>query len=784
MTRHRANQYPFEHFEPSWQERWESAGIFQADRDERRPKWFIIELPPFANGRLHLGHVRNYVIADVSARFRRMAGYNVLYTTGFDSFGLPNENAAREAGCHPQLLADRCSADMRKQFVRLGLGHDTRRIIGYHEPAFYRWVQWVFLQLVHAGLAFRRKAKVNWCASCSTALADSLVDAGGCWRCGNPVESRVTEQWFVREDGFAESMLEGFAKLEGWPDKVKQIQMDWMGRRKGVEARFVLMGEESLAATVFLEEPALLPAVSFVGVGPDHPVLEALRRLGRLQPDVVRALEEVDRRTLATREARRQGFTSSEGIALGVSVRHPLTGAALPLIALESLEQRDGSLAGCPGHVRNDRRVAEELGLARPVVLRPPGEGASSVDPADFTGKWLLVGTGNFDGLSVEQARKPLTEALVAVGLGGEAVRYRLRDWNIARQRYWGTPVPIVHCATCGAVPVPDEQLPVLLPHDVNLETPGNPLEQHAEFLSAPCPRCGGPGRRDTDTLEAYSSPWWYHWNCRSLPGDNPFDPADTRYWMPVDLMVGGIDQSRTCFFHTRMMARALTQMGHTLHDEPVRELLAIGMVKQGGRKMSKSAGNLVDPDTLLGTFGADAVRVGVLGAAAPSSDFNWSDQGVLQAHGFLASLWEFVTGRQDSPRLDGVVMESKVSVETGTALRRRLDNWLQTGAQRITANLVRHDLHLAVKNLMFLFDRLVQFEREAKARGGALSPEDTQALAVGWGALLRMLAPLAPHMAEELWQRSGGQGLIATAPWPAPLQDESTQDKRERAAS
>lgn len=767
MRRQHASRYPFDEFEVAWQERWEAAGIFRADRDERRPKWFIMDLPPFANGKLHLGHVRNYVLADVSARFRRMAGYNVLYTGGFDSFGLPNEQAARESGCHPQELAERCIAVMRKQFVRLGLGHDTRRLIGAHEPAYYRWCQWVFLELVREGLAFRRKAKVNWCEPCQTALADALVDDGRCWRCGSAVVSHVTEQWFVREDGFADAMLEGFAALDGWPETIKQIQIDWIGRREGVEARFAVVGEDALAVTAFLEEPALLPAVSFVGVGLGHPALDALRRAGRLSPEVREALDDTDRHTLATRAARRQSFATPEAIRLGISVRHPLTGAELPLVALESLEQRDSAVAGCPGHVRGDRRVADGLGLPRPVALRPP-EGGAGADPADFDARWTAVGA--FAGLSLAQARRAVLDALGAAGLGGKAVRYRLRDWSIARQRYWGTPVPIIHCSKCGAVPVPEAELPVLLPQEVDLQAPGNPLERHERFLSAPCPRCGGPGRRDSDTLEAYCSPWWYHFNCHTLGNDTIFDPADTRYWMPVDLMVGGIDQARTTFFHTRMSARALTRMGHSLHDEPVRELVAIGLVKQGGRKMSKSAGNMVNPEELLSAFGADALRVGTMGAAAPGSDLNWSDQSVRQAHGFLADLWSFVLERCDVIRLDARAPAATLSLDTATALRRRLEVWLRTGAERITTHYVRHDLHLAVKNAFLFFERLVQFDREATARSAARAPADAEALAEGVSVLLRLLAPLAPHMAEELWHRCGGKGFVATAPWPAPV--------------
>lgn len=756
-------RYPFEQFEPVWQQRWQVAGVFHADRDSSRPKWFIVELPPFANGRLHLGHVRNYSLADAGARFRRMAGYNVLYTTGFDSFGLPNENAALEAGCHPEMLAERYIAEMRRQFVRLGLGHDIRRIIGYHDPAFYRWVQWVFLEFLRSGLAFRREAKVNWCPACDTALADSLIEAGGCWRCGSAVESRVTPQWFVREDSFADGMLASMAELDGWPDLVKQVQTEWIGRREGIEVQFTVGSASEVTISAFLEDPGLLSSVSFVGLGPGHPALSVLRDTGRLAPAVAAAIDELARSTLATREARKHGLGAGSALRLGLGVRHPLTGDELPLLVLEHLDLRDGAVVGCPGRVRADRRIAEELGIPCSIAADP--EPASAV-----------------------------LDQLVASGLGGRAVRYRLRDWNIARQRYWGTPIPVIHCPSCGPVPVADSELPVILPRDVELAAQGNPLDRHARFLAAPCPRCAGPGRRDTDTLEAYSSPWWYHWHCRALSGEDPFDPADTAYWMPVDVMVGGRDQSRTCFFHTRMMARALKAMGHVLHDEPVRELLAIGMVKQDGKKMSKSAGNQVDPDSLIEHYGADALRLGVLGTAAPTGDMSWSEQGVRQAQTFLTSLWNFVDERLSEVRLaevgglPGTAFEALQAGPGSTAertapLRRRFAGWLQAAVGRVTSNLERHELHLAVKSSMFLFERIVQFDREARSRTGELDPIDAGALSFGVGLLLRLLGPTAPHIAEEIWHRAGGHGLLAVAPWPAPVAaDRSSTARTERA--
>ncbi|HEX3147664.1 MAG TPA: class I tRNA ligase family protein [Gemmataceae bacterium] len=769
MNRPKAPGYPFEAVERNYQMRWEVEGMFRADRDDRKQKWFIVELPPFANGRLHLGHVRNYVIADVDARFRRMAGFNVLYTTGFDSFGLPNELASREEGVHPRDLAERCMASMRADFVRLGLGHDTRRICGYHEPPFYRWVQWVFNELVRAGHAFRQQSRVNWCPTCELSLADSLVENGRCWRCRQAVVSRLTKQWFVDETVFADSMLDGTAGLEGWPDSVKTVQADWIGRREGIEVQFTIAGRADLSVAVFLEEPALLPAITFVSVSLQHPILAELRTAGLLTTVEMSGLDAFDERTLATRESRKQSLSQSEAFQLTAKVVNPLTHEAIPLVVLDLIESADGVMAGCSGHNRVARRVAAALNLPSTTILKSPSH-LRSEDPADYGADWVMQAP--WEGKTLDEGRREILHALLAIGQGKPSVRYRLRHWNIARQRYWGTPVPVVHCPACGAVPVPDAELPVVLPLNVELGDANNPLELHEDFVRASCPKCGALARRDTDTLEAYSSPWWFLWHCRDLDNDLPFHPPSVDYWMPVDFMVGGIDQARSCFFHARMMARALTALGHLAHDEPIDYLLAIGMVKQSGQKMSKSARNQVNPDQLIAAYGADALRFGVMAAAAPENDLNWSDRCVQRASAFLNEVWNFFHARQEtlSANTSGL---PEANLRTAAASRRRkLQSWLDTAVERITLNYARHEPHLAAKNVMYLFERLTQFDREARAPEGALAPHDLVALGGAAKALLKLMTPLVPHIVEELWRLCGERDLINRARWPGPVPD------------
>ncbi len=709
--------YPFARIERTWQARWDAEHVFWSERGSERPKWFVMELPPFANGNLHIGHARNYAIADASARFRRMAGYDVLYTSGFDTFGLPNETAARDAGVHPLELAERYSALMAEQFVRLGLSHDRRRIIGYHIEEYYVWIQWVFLKLYAAGHCLRRSAAVSWCPTCDISLADSLIDNGKCWRCGTPPEQRETEQWFIRESDFAEPMLAGLPALGGWPSSVKGIHLDWIGRREGLDITFRGRGEEPLDLTVFSDDPALLPDAAFIALGRAHP--------------------------LARRSAPGRPAGDAAAFALGAEVEVPLAGRTLPLVVVsdDPATPPDGARLGVPLRDRFARQVADELGIA--YAAEPAGE-----------------------------ARGAIGATLLAAGAATPAVRYRLRDWNIARQRYWGPPVPAVHCPACGVVPVPEAELPVVLPLDVDLEAPGNPLERHAAFVRTACPRCGGAARRDTDTLEAYSSPWWYHWLCKDLGTNDPFRPEDARAWLPVDVMVGGIDQARSCFFHVRMIAQALTRLGITDVDEPVDTLLAIGMVKSDGRKLSKSAGNSPDLAALLERYGADAVRLGILGAAAPENDFNWSEDLVRRAHDALAEIHDFVGARAEQVRAAGP------PASVPGARRRKLAGWIETAQARVTNNYVRHQYHLAAQNGLFLFERLVQFARESDRAG---DPADGAALAAGIRSLLRLIAPLAPHLAEELWARCGGGGTVALADWPQDLDE--ARPRRRRAA-
>jgi leucyl-tRNA synthetase len=653
-----------------WQDRWAAAQAF-VRRPDGKPKWYVMELPPFTTGGLHLGHARNYVLADAGVRFRRMAGYDVLYTTGYDSFGLPSELAARESGLHPADLVEDCIISMGIALRQLGLSHDTNRITPYHHPEFYRWVQWVFLRLLEAGHCERREEPVLWCTTCDASLAESLLDDDSCWRCRTPATKRTIPQWFVKEAHFAEALLAGLDDLTGWPETVRRIHADWIGRRTGRMVRFET--DDGRDVDVFAEDNVTFASAAAIGLPLDHALA---------------------------------------GVA---QLKEPETGLVLPTATVPE-------------------RLLPAADIAIPLV---PG-----LNPAvdRIIADMALVDKG----WGQEPRGKPETI-------------YRLRDWSIARQRYWGPPVPVVHCPTCGIVPVPEDTLPVLLPR-LDLKGAGNPLASDPEFLRVECPQCRGEATRDSDTFEAYSSPWWYHWTCMESSDGTPFDRERAARALPVDVMIGGNDQIRSCFFHVRMIAKALASVGVVDVKEPVDCLIAIGMIRHDGQKMSKSAGNAIVLDDLIAIHGADAIRMAVLAAAAPERDANWSDGTLNHFNAFLARTARF--GRTLKERH----AKGDVGDENTRGLRQKLSRWVEAASENVTQNFIRHHYHLIPRNLEMLFDRIDQFSRKV---GVDCCRADEAALQGAWSVFLKLLSPLAPHLAEELWELQGHTGFISHADWP-----------------
>lgn len=675
------------------QTKWRAAGIFEAGPVPGRPKWFVVELPPFANGKLHLGHLRNYTIGDVIARFRRMAGYNVLYTIGFDAFGLPNENAARDQGCDPENLVERNMSEMLREFERLGLSYDRRRVIADHEPRFYRWVQWVFLRLFEAGHVFRGSGAVHWCPSCRSTLAESLVEAGCCWRCKTPVSLIQTERWFVREADFVAPLLAGDDRLPGWPSAVKRMHRDWIGPRDGIEIKFPIASCDVIL-TAFTAQPEMLAETAFLAVGPLHPLAA--------------------------------GASEGRIVVLGLAANNPVSDRRLPVVLLRDDDRvLEGEVVlGCPA------REPRDDAIWRSISSDPAGERGDSTDaPA-------------------------IIDRLIACGAGRRTTRYRLRDWDIARPRYWGTPVPIIHCTTCGPVAVPDRELPVVLPDGVDLASAKNPLAGVSAFLHALCPRCGGAACRDTDTIETYACPWWFYLTCKDPLAESPFDRRSTEQWMPVDVVIGGADQIQTCFFHLRTLAQAMTRLGIVDELYPVKRLIVIGMVKQNGRKISKSAGNAAELGGMIDRYGADVLRLAILSSAAPDQDINWSDGLLTRASRFGAAVRKFFD------RHDFDFSTLPTPPPRDTVRQRRLADWVATAERKVTGSIERFAFHVAIQQIGFLHERIEHYVREA-------GPDDHVALSHAARSFLRLLAPIAPHLAEELWQGAGGEGLLAAAAWP-----------------
>ena len=742
--------YPFAEIEPLWEERWEAADLFRAGAHPDRPSWYGYEYPPYPNGSLHIGHARNYTLGDVCARFHRMRGFDVLYTQGFDSFGLPNEIAAREEGCHPREVTERSIATISDQFRRLGLSYDRSHFIAYHDPHYYVQTQRIFLALLEADLAYRARAAANWCPTCSTTLADDQALEGNCWRCGRPVETRVLDQWFLRTTRYAQALLDGLDTVRDWPDHALARQRAWIGRTPGVDVRLEIAERPGRELVAFTTQPELIYAMNFLTLALEHPFLLELEAEGALAQGVLDEVEDMRRqlRFRARSALRGAPRPPTRTVALGLHVVHPLTGERLPLLAGNYVEISfaTGAVLGAPAHDHKDGEVARQAGIGERVTLRPP-DGETTRDLVAYEEDWRLVDAGELTGATVAESRSRVAEALARVDGGGAAVRFRLRDWLVSRQRFWGVPIPIVHCADCGAVPVPDEELPIELPDEVDLEVAGNPLEACTAFVEAPCPRCAEPARRETDTMDTFVNTTWFPWR-HCIPADRPFDLhcAEVEERMPADVTIGGVDVLEGAFFHERFLAQAMHELGWIDYTEPVRRALTHEMVIRNGQKMSKSLGNTVDLDDVIERFGADSLRTAIVFMAPWQRRVDWQESKLVDCHRFLAAVFDLAE-------------RFASSLETHREPRERTDvlGAIHRETAAITESFEGYRMHVAVHGLMRL-RRTVERAAEEGARPDAVE---------GLSRLVRMLSPLAPHLAEELWRRLGGEGFVSVAAWP-----------------
>ncbi|WP_133366070.1 leucine--tRNA ligase [Qipengyuania sediminis] len=752
-----------------WQAAWEQARVFEADSGSARPKSYVLEMFPYPSGRIHIGHVRNYTMGDVLARYKRMRGHEVLHPMGWDAFGMPAENAAMEKGVHPGGWTRANIATMKAQLKRLGFALDWSRELATCDPEYYGHEQALFLRLYEAGLVIRKESEVNWDPVDRTVLANEQVIDGRGWRSGAPVERRKLSQWFLKITDFAEELLEGLGSLDAWPDKVRLMQENWIGKSQGLEFAFDLSNGARLP--VYTTRPDTIFGASFVAIAADHPIAQGLGT------DAARDF---------IAECKRGGTTAAEletaeklGFDTSLTARHPFTGAALPVFIANFvlMDYGTGAIMGVPGHDQRDFEFATKYGLPIPRVIAPSAAEADAPLTEADSGDGVLVNSGFLDGMSVAEAKRAVIERLEAEGRGAGKTVWRLRDWGVSRQRYWGTPIPILHCDACGIVPVPEDQLPVVLPEDVDFKTPGNPLDRHPTWKHATCPGCGRAARRETDTLDTFVDSSWYFLRFASQPADRPFDPEEIAKWLPVEQYIGGVEHAILHLLYARFWTRALARIGMVEVHEPFASLFTQGMVthetyarEEDGRtlyfspeeiqreseravliadggpvdigrvvKMSKSKKNVVDPDTIVARYGADAVRWFMLSDSPPERDLPWSEAGIEGCWRFVQRLWRLFSQHDHS------------AIGSDRALARRTHQTVAAVAEDIEA--------LAFNKAVARIYELTSVVE--KAPPGASRSEAIEALVL-------LTAPMMPHLAEEAWALIGHEGLVAEAAWPA----------------
>jgi len=758
-TDDRVERYPFREIESKWQRVWEESGQFRATEDSARPKYYCLEMFPYPSGRIHMGHVRVYTIGDLLARFKWMRGYNVLHPMGWDAFGMPAENAAIDNGVHPAVWTHENIANMKTQLRRLGMSYDWDRELATCDPSYYRWEQLVFIRMFERGLAYKQRSRVNWCPSCQTVLANEQVENGRCWRCDSEVVPKEIEGWFFKITHYAEELLAWCDRLPGWPERVLTMQRNWIGKSEGAEFDLPVAGLTDLAVTIFTTRPDTAFGMTYAVLAPEHPLVDTLAMDEQERARIAAFRQEVGRESEIERTA---ADRPKRGIRLNARAVNPFTGEEIPLFIADYvlMGYGSGAIMAVPGEDQRDWDFAKQHGLRIiATVKRPDGWQETQA----YLGDGVKINSGFLDGSTVEGAKRTAIDWLVSKGIGRSKVNYRLRDWGISRQRYWGAPIPILYCETCGMVPEREENLPVVLPQDVQISGKGDsPLAEVATFVNARCPQCGGRARRDTDTMDTFvESAWYFIRYCSPRYEQGMFDRSAAEYWMPVDQYIGGIEHAVLHLLYARFFTKVLRDLGMIKLDEPFAALLSQGMVIKDGAKMSKSKGNVVDPDDMIRRFGADATRLFTLFAAPPERDLEWTESGVEGASRFLNRLWRFVQAHGDEIRAAGRA-PGDLS-DAARAFRRVIHHAIA----RVTVD-VERDFHFntAISAVMEMVNALHEFERDSLDRVAAAERAGLVREAVETALLL--LGPVCPHMTEELWQALGhGESLFRQA-WPA----------------
>ena len=745
--------------EPKWQKKWAETGAFRTEMDRTKPEYYVLEMFPYPSGALHMGHVRNYSIGDVVARFLKMRGYNVLHPMGWDAFGMPAENAAIKNKVHPAEWTWANINNMRRQQQELGLSYDWDREIATCHPEYYRWTQWLFLLFFERGLAYKKKAAVNWCNDCNTVLANEQVIDGHCWRCDSVVVKKELEQWFLKITDYADRLLKDLDLLGGWPERVRTMQENWIGRSEGAEFSFEVpeIGER---IPVYTTRQDTAFGVTYMVLAPEHPLVE---KLIADKPEAAEVRDFVEKVRNLSEINRTAADVEKEGRFTGAYAINPFNDEKVPIWVANYVlyEYGTGAVMGVPAHDERDWAFADKYGLKKRLVVQTPAQPMEIESMAGaYDGEGVMINSGRFNGLANETAKAAMADWLEQEKIGRRRVTYRLRDWLISRQRYWGAPIPVIYCDDCGVVAVPKEELPVRLPENVRFDSGAvSPLATVDEFVNCKCPKCGKPARRETDTMDTFiCSSWYYFRYADPRNTKTPWNMTTGNYWLPVDQYIGGIEHAILHLLYSRFFTKVLKDAGLIDADEPFTKLLTQGMVIKDGAKMSKSKGNIVSPEEIVKKYGADTARLFILFASPPERDLEWSDQGVEGAARFLGRLWRIVGHysqyMKDAPsRYDAAELD-----EAGKELRRIL----HASIKKVTEDVAeRFNFNTAISAVMELVNAMHAYRDDGSARPhGALMRETVE-------SLLCLLAPFAPHITEELWAQTGHGESVHIQAWP-----------------
>ncbi|MDD5236537.1 MAG: leucine--tRNA ligase [Candidatus Omnitrophica bacterium] len=751
-------RYNFTEIEKKWQEYWKNARLFNVSMDDSRPKYYCLEMFPYPSGKIHMGHVRNYTIADVYARFKIMQGFNVLHPIGFDAFGQPAENAAIKNKSHPSAWTWRCIDFMRRELKNMGFSYDWEREVSTCAPEYYRWNQWIFLKMYERGLAYKKEALVNWCPSCETTLANEEVIDGKCWRCKKEVKQKDLKQWFLKITAYEERLLNDLDKLPHWPERVVAMQKNWIGRSEGVEIYFKIKGSNE-SITVFTTRVDTIFGATYVVLAPEHPLVKKLVAGKPQEQEVLKFAERVAKESKVVRSS---ADVKKEGVFTGAYAVNPVNNEEIPIWAADYvlMEYGSGAVMAVPTHDQRDFLFAKEHNLTLRIVIEDPGR--KDQNPQDlaeaYEGDGIQVNSGQFNGLPNREAKIKIAAWMEEQRIGKRATNWRLRDWLVSRQRYWGTPIPMIYCDKCGIVPVPEKDLPVVLPEKAEFSGEGgNPLLKIKEFVNTTCPKCKGPARRETDTMATFIDSSWYFLRYCSPKSDRAaFDKKEAAYWMPVDQYIGGIEHAVLHLLYSRFFTKFLKDIGMldlsaSGGDEPFINLLTQGMVLKEGEVMSKSRGNIVEPDGMIKNYGADSLRLYILFAAPPEIEMNWDDRAIEGAFRFLNRVWRLLDtlNLKFPPAVDQPSSEKEKTLDK----RKELIRKTHLTIKEVSEDIQEFKFNTAISNIMELVNTIYQ----------NIDSDIEEAVKT----VVLLLSPICPHMAEEMWQSLGNKESIFKAPWP-----------------